>query len=238
MKRFASGVARSNRRYCRNASMISLTRAILFGRSPEVLYIYGYLNCVQSSRRLEREAGRNVELMWLLERRVPDHKTIADFRRDNGEALKKVCARFIELCREMGLLAKASVAIDGSKFKAVNNRDKNFYGCKGGAAARPNWRRASRYPSQLSRGPQATRVHGRPRSQTAASGASSPCSRGPELIRARAGRAPRPEDIAQRRSGFHCVESQGGTAAKSGGPDANAGAAGLSPAARCANAGP
>ena len=89
------------------------------------LYIYGYLNCVQSSR-LEGEAGRNVELMWLLGRRVPDHKTIADFRKDNGKALKKVCARFVELCRKMGLLATASVAIDGSEFKAVNNRDRNF----------------------------------------------------------------------------------------------------------------
>src|SRR5215470_10948594 len=90
------------------------------------LYVYGYLNQVQSSRRLEREAGRNVELMWLLGRLVPDHKTIADFRKDNGLALRKVCARFVELCREMGLLATSSVAIDGSKFKAVNNRDKNF----------------------------------------------------------------------------------------------------------------
>jgi transposase len=90
------------------------------------LYIYGYLNRVQSSRRLEREAGRNVELMWLTGRLVPDHKTIADFRKDNGPAIGKVCARFVELCREMGLIAKASVAIDGSKFKAVNNRDKNF----------------------------------------------------------------------------------------------------------------
>src|ERR1700756_1028175 len=90
------------------------------------LYIYGYLNRVQSSRRLEREAGRNVEVMWLLGRLAPDHKTIADFRKDNGPAIKKVCARFVELCRQMGLLAKASVAIDGSKFKAVNNRDRNF----------------------------------------------------------------------------------------------------------------
>src|SRR3989454_1700664 len=90
------------------------------------LYIYGYLNRVQSSRRLEREAGRNIEVMWLLGRLAPDHKTIADFRKDNGLALRKVCARFVELCREMGLLATASVAIDGSKFKAVNNRDKNF----------------------------------------------------------------------------------------------------------------
>ena len=90
------------------------------------LYIYGYLNRVQSSRRLEREAGRNVEVMWLLGRLVPDHKTIADFRKDNGAALRKVCARFVEVCRQMGLLATTTVAIDGSKFKAVNNRDKNF----------------------------------------------------------------------------------------------------------------
>src|SRR5260221_2464740 len=90
------------------------------------LYIYGYLNRVQSSRRLEREAGRNLEVMWLTGRLVPDHKTIADFGRDSGPAIKKVCARFIELCRKMGLLAKASVAIDGSKFKAVNSRDNNF----------------------------------------------------------------------------------------------------------------
>jgi transposase len=90
------------------------------------LYIYGYLNRVQSSRRLEREAGRNVEVMWLIGRLVPDHKTIADFRKDNGRAIREVCTRFVGLCREMGLLAAASVAIDGSKFKAVNNRDKNF----------------------------------------------------------------------------------------------------------------
>jgi transposase len=90
------------------------------------LYIYGYLNRVQSSRRLEREAGRNVEVMWLTGRLAPDHKTIADFRKDNGRAIRQVCARFVALCRTMGLLTQASVAIDGSKFKAVNNRDKNF----------------------------------------------------------------------------------------------------------------
>jgi transposase len=90
------------------------------------LYIYGYLNRVQSSRRLEREAVRNVEVMWLTGRLVPDHKTIADFRKDNGPAIRKVCARFVALCRELGLLTIASVAIDGSKFKAVNTRDKNF----------------------------------------------------------------------------------------------------------------
>jgi len=94
------------------------------------LYIYGYLNRVQSSRRLEREAGRNVEVMWLTGRLVPDHKTIADFRKDNGPAIRKVCARFVTICRHLGLLAKASVAIDGSKFKAVNNRDRNFTATK------------------------------------------------------------------------------------------------------------
>jgi transposase len=90
------------------------------------LYIYGYLNRVQSSRRLEREAGRNVEVMWLTGRLVPDHKTIANFRKDNGKAIRKVCAQFVGLCRQLNLFAEASVAIDGSKFKAVNTRDKNF----------------------------------------------------------------------------------------------------------------
>ena len=90
------------------------------------LYIYGYLNRVQSSRRLEREAVRNVEVMWLTGRLIPDHKTIADFRKDSGAAIKQVCVQFIELCRLMGLLTQTSVAIDGSKFKAVNTRDKNF----------------------------------------------------------------------------------------------------------------
>ena len=90
------------------------------------LYVYGYLNRVQSSRRLEREAGRNVEVMWLTGRLAPDHKTIADFRKDNGPAIRKVCARSVELCRTLGFFAEASVAIDGSKFKAVNNRDRNF----------------------------------------------------------------------------------------------------------------
>ncbi len=78
------------------------------------------------SRRLEREAGRNLEVIWLLGRLVPDDKVIADFRKDNGPAIRRACARFVNLCRQMGLLAKASVAIDGSKFKAVNNRDRNF----------------------------------------------------------------------------------------------------------------
>ncbi len=99
------------------------------GYHPSVLlklYIYGYLNRVQSSRRLEREAGRNVEVMWLTGRLVPDHKTIANFRKDSGPAIRNVCARFVTLCRQLELFAEASVAIDGSKFKAVNTRDKNF----------------------------------------------------------------------------------------------------------------
>src|SRR5947199_3084218 len=113
------------------------------------LYIYGYLNRVQSSRRLEREAGRNVEVMWLLRRLVPDHKTIADFRKDNGKALRKVCARFVELCREMGLLAQASVAIDGSKFKAVNNRDRNFTQAKVERRRKQLEESVARYLAQL-----------------------------------------------------------------------------------------
>jgi transposase len=118
---------------------LDLSRLGFDGVAPEVtgrpsyhpsvllkLYIYGYLNRVQSSRRLEREAGRNVEVMWLTGRLVPDHKTIADFRKDGGAAIKQVCVQFIEICRKIGLLAASSVAIDGSKFKAVNTRDKNF----------------------------------------------------------------------------------------------------------------
>jgi len=94
------------------------------------LYIYGYLNRVQSSRRLEREAGRNVDVMWLTGRLAPDHKTIADFRKDNGPAIRKVCSQFVALCREIGLLATTSVAIDSSKFKAVNNLDRNSTAAK------------------------------------------------------------------------------------------------------------
>ena len=90
------------------------------------IYLYGYLNRVQSSRRLEREAQRNIELMWLTGRLAPDFKTIADFRKDNGAAIQSVCRRFVELCRQFKLFTGAVIAIDGSKFKAVNNRDKNY----------------------------------------------------------------------------------------------------------------
>ncbi len=113
------------------------------------LYVYGYLNWVQSSRRLEREAGRNVEVMWLTGRLVPDHKTIADFRKDNGSAIRTVCSEFVELCRRIGLLATASVAIDGSKFKAVNNRDRNFTKAKMARRMKQIEESVARYLDQL-----------------------------------------------------------------------------------------
>ena len=94
------------------------------------IYIYGYLNRIQSSRRLEREAQRNVELMWLTGRLMPDFKTIANFRKDNGKAICGVCKQFVVLCQQFGLFSEALVAIDGSKFKAVNNRDRNFTSAK------------------------------------------------------------------------------------------------------------
>jgi transposase len=100
---------------------------------PSVLlkiYVYGYLNRVQSSRRLEHETQRNIELMWLTGRLMPDFKTIANFRKDNGKAIRRVCRQFTLLCRELNLFSQALVAIDGSKFKAVNNRDKNFTAAK------------------------------------------------------------------------------------------------------------
>ena len=106
------------------------------------IYVYGYINQIASSRRLEREAQRNVELMWLTGRLAPDFKTIADFRKDNGPAIRATCRRFIDLCRRLDLFSHAVAAIDGSKFKAVNARDK------------PN-RLASRpmFPSRLLQGP-------------------------------------------------------------------------------------
>lgn len=94
------------------------------------LYVYGYLNRVQSSRRLEREAQRNVELMWLTGKLAPDHKTIANFRKDHGPAIQGACAQFVVLCRQIGLFTRALAAVDGSKFKAVNTRDKNFTATK------------------------------------------------------------------------------------------------------------
>ena len=90
------------------------------------LYVYGYLNQVQSSRRLERECGRNLELIWLMGRLKPDFKAIADFRRDNGPAIRKVCRQFVALCRHIDLLDASLVAIDGSKFKAVNAKARSY----------------------------------------------------------------------------------------------------------------
>ena len=94
------------------------------------IYLYGYLNRIQSSRRVERETQRNVELMWLTGRLMPDFKTIANFRKDNGPAIRNVCRQFIVLCRQLNLFSQAVVAVDGSKFKAVNNRDRNFTSAK------------------------------------------------------------------------------------------------------------
>ena len=94
------------------------------------IYLYGYLNRIQSSRRLERETQRNVELMWLTGRLMPDFKTIANFRKDNGQAIRGACRQFIVLCRQLNLFSEAVVAVDGSKFKAVNNRDRNFTSAK------------------------------------------------------------------------------------------------------------
>jgi len=99
------------------------------GYHPAVMlkiYVYGYLNRIQSSRRLERESHRNVELIWLTGRLMPDFKTIADFRKDNRKAIRRVCTEFVGVCRELELFSATLVAIDGSKFKAVNSRDKNF----------------------------------------------------------------------------------------------------------------
>jgi transposase len=90
------------------------------------IYLYGYLNRVQSSRRLERETQRNIELMWLTGRLMPDFKTIADFRKDNGSAIRATCRQFVTLCRRLGLFSETVIAIDGSRFKAVNTRDKNY----------------------------------------------------------------------------------------------------------------
>ncbi|RMQ48390.1 Transposase [Pseudomonas cichorii] len=94
------------------------------------IYIYGYLNRIQSSRRLERKAQRNIELMWLTGRLMPDFKTIANFHKNNGKAIRGICRQFVVLCQQLGLFSEALVAIDGSKFKAVNDRDRNFTSAK------------------------------------------------------------------------------------------------------------
>jgi transposase len=113
------------------------------------LYIYGYLNRIQSSRRLEREAERNVELMWLTGRLAPDFKTIADFRHDNGAGIRNVCKRFVGMCRELKLFTQAIVAIDSSKFKAVNSRDRNVTPAKIDARQRQIEQSIQRYLDAL-----------------------------------------------------------------------------------------
>src|ERR1035437_6267365 len=115
------------------------------------IYIYGYLNRIQSSRRLERETQRNVELIWLTGRLTPDFKTIADFRKDNGKAIRGVCREFIVMCRDLKLFSEAIVAIDGSKFKAVNNRDKNFTDRKLKARMQQLDESIARYMTELDR---------------------------------------------------------------------------------------
>ncbi len=115
------------------------------------IYLYGYLNRIQSSRRLERETQRNIELMWLTGRLMPDFKTIADFRKDNGPAIRAACAQFVVLCRRLNLFTQAVVAVDGSKFKAVNNRDKNFTVAKVGKRIEQVEASIARYLAALDR---------------------------------------------------------------------------------------
>ena len=115
------------------------------------LYIYGYLNRIQSSRRLERETQRNLELIWLTGRLMPDFKTIADFRKDNGAAIRRVCREFIVLCRNLNLFSEAIVAIDGAKFKGVNNRDRNFTDRKLQARMQQLEESVGRYLAELDR---------------------------------------------------------------------------------------
>lgn len=115
------------------------------------IYIYGYLNRIQSSRRLERETQRNLELIWLTGRLAPDFKTIADFRKDNSDAIKRVCAQFVLLCKHMGMFAGSSIAVDGSKFKAANSRDNNYTKGKLKARVAQTEERISRYLEELDR---------------------------------------------------------------------------------------
>jgi transposase len=115
------------------------------------IYVYGYLTRIASSRRPERETQRNLELIWLTGRLTPDFKTIADFRRHNGPGIRRACRQFVLLCREIGLFEQALVAIDGSKFKAVNNRDKNFTSRKLKARQRQVDESVARYLADLDR---------------------------------------------------------------------------------------
>lgn len=115
------------------------------------LYIYGYLNRIQSSRRLERETQRNIELMWLTGRLCPDFKTIADFRKDNGKAIQQACSQFVILCKQMEMFKGSAIVIDGSKFKAVNSKDRNYTISKLKARIAQTEERVARYMDELDR---------------------------------------------------------------------------------------
>ena len=115
------------------------------------IYIYGYLNRIQTSRRLERETQRNIELIWLTGRLSPDFKTIADFRKDNSKAIQRVCGQFVELCKQMGVFKQSDIVIDGSKFKAVNSRDNNYTESKIKARISQTEKRVARYLDELDR---------------------------------------------------------------------------------------
>jgi transposase len=115
------------------------------------IYIYGYLNRIQTSRRLERETQRNIELIWLTGRLSPDFKTIADFRKDNGKAIQKVCGRFVEICKQIGVFEQSNLVVDGSKFKAVNSRDNNYTESKLKARISQTEKRVARYLDALDR---------------------------------------------------------------------------------------
>jgi transposase len=128
-----------------------------------MIYIYGYLNRIQSSRRLERETQRNIELMWLTNRLGPDFKTIADFRKDNGSAIRNVCRQFVLLCHKLNMFEGGELAVDGSKFKAVNNRDKNYTQRKVAARIEQVEESIARYMEEVDRAdrqPELTTHHG------------------------------------------------------------------------------
>ena len=113
------------------------------------LYIYGYLNRVRSSRRLEMETHRNIEVIWLLKKLQPDFKTIADFRRDNRKAFKQVFREFTRLCSQLDLFGRELIAVDGTRIKAVNNRDRSFTHGKIDRALKASDERLARYLRQL-----------------------------------------------------------------------------------------
>ena len=113
------------------------------------LYMYGYLNHIRSSRRLQKEASRNVELMWLLRKVVPDFRCIADFRKDNAKSIREVFRAFVRLCNKAGLLSHESVVIDGSKFRAVNADNKSYVSSNAKKVLLDVEEKTSRYMKEL-----------------------------------------------------------------------------------------